>query len=144
MYERILVPTDGSECAEAAVDHAVDLASKYDAEVHVLYVVDVRVSGQGEWALDAEAVHEAGQDHGDAVVERVAEGIRSAGVEATTAVRTGIPGNEIRDYAAEADCDLVVMGTHGRTGIDRYLIGSVAERIVRTADVPVMTVRAED
>ncbi|QIB73797.1 universal stress protein [Halogeometricum borinquense] len=144
MYDRILVPTDGSDCANAAVDHAADLASKYDAEVHILYVVDVRVSGQGQWALDTETVYEAGQEHGQAVVEQVAEQLESKAVAVKPVVKTGVPGREIREYVDEEACDLVVMGTHGRTGLDRYLLGSVAERIVRTSDVPVLTVRSDE
>jgi nucleotide-binding universal stress UspA family protein len=142
MYERILVPTDGSDPADGAVEHALDLASTYDAEIHVLYVVDIRSAGQGEWALDAEAVFEAGRGHGDAVVDEVADYVRSKDVSVTTAVRTGIPPEEIHDYVGEEACDLVVMGTHGRTGLDRYLLGSVTEKVVRQSDVPVLTVRS--
>ncbi|SFR44034.1 universal stress protein [Halogeometricum limi] len=143
MYDRILVPTDGSDCAAVAIEHALELARRYEAEVHVLFVVDVRMGGQGNWAVDADNVFEAIREHGESVVEGVAEKVREADVPVTTTVVTGTPATEICDYADEERCDLVVMGTHGRSGLSRYLLGSVAERVVRQSDAPVMTVRAE-
>jgi len=65
-------------------------------------------------------------------------------VSVVTAVRTGAPYERILDYADQEGADMVVMGTHGRTGVDRYLLGSVTEKVVRTADIPVLTVRAEE
>lgn len=141
MYDEILVPTDGSPAADAAIEHAVDLADKYDARVHALYVVD----GAAYSTLEAgsEIVIEALEAEGEEATERVAEAADDAGVEATTTVTTGTAYRTIRDYVDDNDVDLIVMGTHGRQGLDRYLLGSVTERVVRTSDVPVMTVRQE-
>ncbi|MGZ0747209.1 universal stress protein [Haloparvum sp. AD34] len=142
MYDEILVPTDGSPAADAAIERAVDLADKYDARVHALYVVD----GAAYSTLEAgsEIVIEALEAEGEEATERVAEAATDAGVEATTTVTTGTAYRTIQDYVDDNDIDLIVMGTHGRQGLDRYLLGSVTERVVRTSDVPVMTVRQEE
>jgi len=141
MYDEILVPTDGSPAADAAIEHAVDLADKYDARVHALYVVD----GAAYSTLEAgsEIVIEALEAEGEEATERVAGAADDAGVVATTTVTTGTAYRTIQDYVGDNDIDLIVMGTHGRQGLDRYLLGSVTERVVRTSDVPVMTVRQD-
>lgn len=141
MYEEILVPTDGSPAADAAIEHAVDLADQYDARLHALYVVD----GASYSSLEAgsEIVIEALEAEGEEATERVAKAAEEAGVEAVTTVTTGTAYRTIREYVEENDIDLTVMGTHGRQGLDRYLLGSVTERVVRTSEVPVLTVRQE-
>ncbi|WP_058828816.1 universal stress protein [Haloferax sp. Q22] len=143
MYSRILFPTDGSDCADAALDHAIEHARTYDATLVALYVADVREVGYAAPALSLERVREALLKSGKQVLDRVAERARKAGVEVETVVTEGTPASEIIRHADERDIDLVVMGTHGRSGIDRYLIGSVAERVVRGSDAPVLTVRQE-
>ncbi|ELZ93506.1 universal stress protein [Haloferax volcanii] len=143
MYSHILFPTDGSDCADAALDHAIEHARTYDATLVVLYVADVREVGYAAPALSLERVREALLESGEQVVDRVAQAAREAGVEVETVVTEGTPASEIIRHADEREVDLVVMGTHGRSGIDRYLIGSVAERVVRGSDAPVLTVRQE-
>lgn len=166
MYQNILYPTDGSGGATAALEHVKDLAKKYDATVHVLFVLDTSQPGLGLGAdPDKEHVpgmigHPAGEGSGmigerethdellerqeeyaEVVVEEVAD--RLEGVDVKTAVRTGTPHETILDYAEE-NADMIVMGTHGRTGLDRYLLGSVTENVVRMAEVPVVTVRRNE
>ncbi|GAB7091273.1 universal stress protein [Halorubrum luteum] len=139
MYDEILVPTDGSPASDAAIDHAIDLAERYDARLHALYVVD----GAAYSTLEAgsEIVLEALESEGKDATERVARAAGDAGIDAVTTVSSGTAYRSIIDYADENDVDMIVMGTHGRKGIDRYLLGSVTERVVRTSDVPVLTVR---
>lgn len=139
MYDRILIPTDGSPAAEAAIEHAVDIAGQYDATLHALFVVDGAAYSTLE--AGAEIVVEALESEGEKAVERVAEIAEDAGVDCETSVVSGTTYRTIREYIGDNDIDLVVMGTHGRKGIDRYLLGSVTERVVRTSDVPVLTVR---
>ncbi|SFR43925.1 MULTISPECIES: universal stress protein [Halorubrum] len=171
MYQTILYPTDGSEGAEAVVDHVRELAAAFDATVHVLHVVDARSasyglsgafltkegsgvradpapgdgSGMVGEGTDAEATRSALVEHGEEIVEATAASLRDgeASPETVTAVETGTPHSAILEYASANDVDLVVMGTHGRTGVERYLLGSVAEKVVRLSDVPVTTVRAD-
>jgi nucleotide-binding universal stress UspA family protein len=139
MYERILVPTDGSPAAEAAVEQAVSLAAQYDATLHALYVVDT--SAYSTIEAGAEIIINALEEEGEAAVQEIAEAGEEAGVDVETTVTAGTAYRSILEYVDDHDVDLVVMGTHGRRGLDRYLLGSVTERVVRTADVPVLTVR---
>ena len=139
MYSHILVPTDGSPASDAAIEHAIDLAERYDATLHALYVVDGAAYSTLE--AGAEIVVEALESEGEEATERVADAAESAGVNCETIVTTGTAYRSIRDYVDENDVDMIVMGTHGRKGLDRYLLGSVTERVVRTSDVPVLTVR---
>jgi nucleotide-binding universal stress UspA family protein len=163
VYDDILYPVDGSDGAEAAIDHVRDLAQTYDATVHVLFVAehpelhglagdtdrgegrgmaganegaDTGMRGSGSSSADVLAEAEA---RGENVVEEVTE--RLGDVTTTTAVVAGTPHEAILNHADRHDVDVVVMGTHGRTGLDRYLLGSVTEKIVRLSDAPVLTVR---
>lgn len=139
MYTRILLPTDGSETTDRALEHALDLAGQYDAELHVLYVVDATV-----FANDVETgtIVEEFETVGNRIVDNATQRAADAGIEpARTAVVRGTPHERILEYIDENDIDLVVMGTHGRTGLDRYLLGSVTEKVVRLSDAPVLTVR---
>ena len=142
MYDNILVPTDGSAASEGAVDHAIELAKQYDATLHALYVVDTGAYSSME--VGSDIVIEALQEEGNQAVDRVANRAEDAEVAVETSVRTGIAHRSIVEYVSEEEIDLVVMGTHGRTGVGRFLLGSVAEKVVRTADAPVMTVRADE
>jgi nucleotide-binding universal stress UspA family protein len=142
MYDTILVPTDGSAAIVEAVERAVDLAERYDATVHALYVVDSAAYSTLE--MSTSVVVDALEDEGETAVGYVAEEAERAGVASGTAVVHGTPHRTILDHAEEIDADLIVMGTHGRRGVDRFLLGSVAEKVVRTAPVPVMTVRVSD
>jgi nucleotide-binding universal stress UspA family protein len=137
MFDDILVPTDGSKCAQAAVRYADDLATRYEARVHALCVADSRT------LENAPRADQTKQERAE-LAERTCNELSASGVEVEQAVRTDIPHKAILSYAAEQDIDLVVMGTHGRTGVERYLLGSVTEKIVRLSDVPVLTVQAED
>jgi nucleotide-binding universal stress UspA family protein len=141
LYERILVPTDGSEGVERAVQHAIDLAHVHGATVHALYVVNVASHSTLPMEGAFEGVSEMLRaDAEDAVgmVEAVGDDFD---VPVETAIIEGSPSTEIVRYAEREGCDLVVMGTHGRGGIDRLLLGSVAEKVVRGSNVPVLTVR---
>ncbi|RDI71052.1 universal stress protein [Halopelagius longus] len=145
MYRTILVPTDGSDPADAALDRAIDLARTYDATLRILSVVDVGDVGMlSPESVPLDGVRSSLRARAERVVGDAAERAEEAGVRAETEVLIGIPHVEILDAAADAGADLVVMGTHGRTGLRRALIGSVTERVVRRCDAPVLTVREEE
>ncbi|MBX0304784.1 universal stress protein [Haloarcula salinisoli] len=147
MYENILIPTDGSKTANVAVEHAVDLAAKYGATVHALYVVDpdwlayslgseqldrIRQGNIGEMdELEADAAEATGV---------VADAAREKDIEVVEAVRGGTPHKIITTYADSNDIDLVVIGSHGRSGVRRALLGSVTERVLRSTHLPVLVV----
>lgn len=137
MFETIVIATDGSASVRRAVRVALDLADRFDAAVYALYVVDedeVEASPARLREEMRDALAESASEALDAV-----EGATERPV--TTAVREGRPATEIADYARDHDADVVAMGTRGRHGENRFLLGSVAERVVRTCPVPVLTVR---
>jgi len=168
MYDKILYPTDGSDGSEAAAAHVGALASAFDATVHVLHVVDTREGGLGLSGAFLEEEnramsgrtpdegyigrHEGGPDSDeieDELTAHATELIEASvgsldGIDLTTAVEMGTPHEVILRYADDHDVDLLVMGTHGRTGVERYLLGSVTEKVVRLSDTPVVTVRADE
>ncbi len=138
MYDQILVPTDGSDGTRGAVTHAIDLATTYDAALHTIYVVNTTAGVESSVSGVLDALETAGENAIDEVIQQA----EAAGVDTIEGVvAQGAPHQAILDYADQQDVDLVVMGTHGRTGLDRYLIGSVTERVVRLSDAPVLTVR---
>ena len=138
MYDEILFPTDGEPASQAALDHAVELAERYDAQLHVLYVVDT--TAYASFDAGAETIVSALREQGETAVESAVETAEDADIRTVSAVVSGSPHSEIIEYAATEGVDLIVMGTHGRTGLDRYLLGSVTDRVVRTAETPVLTV----
>lgn len=139
MFEQILFPTDGSDGAAFAFNHVVDLADCHDATVHILNVVDTTEHGilqiRGDDFL---------QQEGDRIVSEAANRAHQRGIDTVTEVRRGEPYREIVDYAERHGFDLVVMPTHGRRGLERFLLGSTCERVVRRVDVPVLTIRPDD
>jgi nucleotide-binding universal stress UspA family protein len=137
MYETILVPTDGSDQADTAIDHAVSLARKNDATIHLLYVADT--NRDSVTTLGGEVV-DALEQEGERIIQNATERLDPA-VDVVDAVETGDPVATILDYAEVVDADLIVMGTHGRRGLDRYLLGSTTERVVRLSSIPVLTIR---
>lgn len=142
-YERVLVPTDGSDTADRAVDHALGIAAAFDGELHALSVVDVSTVASSSDIVPSDTVIESLTDRGERAVASVADRADERGVESVTEVVQGFPGSTILRYVREEEMDIVVMGTHGRTGLGRALLGSTAERIVRRSPVPVCTVPAE-
>ena len=141
MYDDILLPTDGIDGIAQAATHAQALAERFGATVHVLSVVDTRNRFESPTSgLSTEAWKEAESERADHAIETTVAALPSA-LSVETAVVSGVPKTAILDYVDDEGMDMVVMGTHGRTGLDHYLIGSVAEKVVRRSPVPVVTVR---
>lgn len=144
---RILVPTDFSAASELALDYATTMADRFGASVHLLHVVeDPFVAG----ALGTEVYIGASPSVRDTLIDQAAERLARLvappdreRLHVTSEVRVGFPAESIRDVAQERQCDLILMGTHGRTGMAHLLLGSVAEKVVRQAPCPVMTVRSQ-
>lgn len=141
MYDDILLPTDGSGAADAAVPHAIELADRYGAHLHVLYVADTTEYSTVTFEDD---VVDPLAEEGEHVVDEVVEKASEQNIEAVGVVMKGGAYETILQYVDDEDIDVVVMGTHGRRGLDRALLGSVTERVVRTSDVPVLTVREDE
>jgi nucleotide-binding universal stress UspA family protein len=139
VIHRILCPVDFSEGAEAALSYAVFLAGQLGAKIHVLHVYQLPIYALPDGALMP------GPDYAVRLQEDVAKGLdtllaRYPDVTIEKHVTEGIPHHCIVEQAKEVDAQLIVMGTHGRTGLEHFLVGSVAERVVRTSPVPVVTV----
>ena len=142
MYDRILVPTDGSPGMGGVVTHALALAEVHDAELHGLYVVDTGSFATLPVEMTWDGMTEMLREEGDLAIEEFEN--LAGEVSTETEVREGNPSEKIVEYASDHDCDTIVMGTHGRGGIDRLLLGSVAERVIRASSVPVVTVPVSD
>lgn len=140
MYGNILLPYDGSEGAAEVLHHASELAHWSDATIQVLYVADT--TRDSVTIVDGETV-DVLEGKGEEIVEEAAKTLDTLGVSYDTDVVQGNPAPTIVDYAERYDQDLVVMPTHGREGISRYLIGSVSEKVVRLSPIPVLTVRMQ-
>lgn len=138
MYDRILLPTDGSTGTAHVAMQAVNLAQQYGSRIHILHVVDTSMSSLLEDAGTSDEVLEERGRRAVQMIERMAE---SHDVAATTEIRSGDPAETILEYADEIDADVIVAGTHGRSGVRRHLLGSVTERLVRHSSCPVLTVR---
>ena len=140
MYDTILIPTDGSEGTAEAIHQGLELAQAFDATIHALYVVD-QTYPAAQWDFTTEREEEIATRAVDSIAEQAAE----MDVRVEKVVRRGVPHEEIIAYAEGNDADLIVMGTHGRAGIDRFVsAGSVTERVVRHSPVPVLTARLRE
>lgn len=142
--KHILVPTDLSESAEQALDYACELARTLGAQVHLLNVIGIPAMGVPELglAMTTTMIDQMVVDHQTAI-ERLAR-TRCHASCGQVLVRTGDARDVINQTAKEIGADLIVIGTHGRTGLSRALLGSTAETVVRTAPCPVLTVRITD
>lgn len=139
MYDVVVFATDGSTPSGPALDRAVTLSLETGAALHVLSVVDAAdldlFSGAGIDDIDS-----LFRDAAERAVDDASRRAQEAGIEVTEAVRVGAPHREICGYADDVNADVVVVGTHGRTGLSRAFLGSVAARVVRSSPVPVLVV----
>lgn len=137
MYDRMLIATDGSDGARTAAERGLELARELDASVVAFSAIESgphASTTRDELRTDERAEAEAAADD-------LARRAERAGLEATSATREGVPQEAVVAHAREADVDLIVTGTGGRTGLDHLLSGSVAEEVIREAPAPVLTVR---
>ncbi len=143
MFKKILVGTDFSEASDEARRVAIELARRLGAELEIVHVEEpLPAYAFAEGALpDLPRLQEEVRTWAERQLEDLARGARASGVSATTAVLLGVPANTIVEAARTERADLIVVGTHGRTGLERVLLGSVAERVVRNAPCAVLTVR---
>ena len=142
--KRILVPVDFSEFSEQALDYAVALAGKLDATIHLIHAISIPAIGIPELgAAWSPTMIEDLMQAGKKAMAKLADDRRALATIGEAVVRLGDPRDLILRAVDELHADLVVMGTHGRRGIRRALLGSVAETVVRASPVPVLTVRGK-
>ncbi len=140
LFKKILIPTDGSEYTKAAVSKGLEMAKATGAEVTALYVVDQTSFINFPMDSTIISVYTLLEREGEEAMDYVKKEAETLGVKLTTRIEEGSPSRKIVDLSAEHD--LVVMGTLGRTGFSKLLLGSVAERVVRFAKCPVLVVRS--
>ena len=142
----LVVATDFSAAAAAGEAQALRVARLLQAEVLFVHVaVEAPLYGEGPFGMaDVRAVFEGQRKWATAQLAERAAAAKDAGVPARALLRVGVPFEELTRVAAEEKAEMIVIGTHGRSGLDRFLLGSVAERVVRAAPCPVLTVRPAD
>jgi len=145
-YKRILIGTDGGDLMGSVYEHCAYLAQLTNAIVHVVYVLDV--AGFTAYPIDTswENMYDVLLDEGKAIVANAKRELTSRDVaenRITTAVLEGHPAEELDKYAGTHDVALIIIGSHGRMGLDRLLIGSVADKIIRGAKVPVLVIKSQ-
>ncbi len=140
---RILFPTDFSEYADHAWSYVLTFAKVFAAEIHLLHVVPPPPHLAETYAVSFDPVTllEAERAEATASLDRLVQVAKEAGFTAQAAIRVGVDAHEILEYARAQAADLIVMGTHGRTGLAHVLLGSVAEKVVRRSPCPVLTIR---
>ena len=142
-YRNIVIATDGSENNKRAISHGIEIAKLSGATVHALYVVDTSAFSSIPMDAGWEEMYEILKREGEKAVFEVKELGEAPGVEVREVLLEGHPSNEIINFAENNNADLIVMGTLGKTGLDRFLMGSVAEKVIRGSKVPVLVVRGE-
>ncbi len=142
LFRHILVPVDFGESSERALSTAVELARRFEARLTLLHVCEIPAyaySGMAEAPVDLlTPIEDAAEEQMSIKLPEV----RKLYAPAEAIVRTGVAWQEILSAAEDAGADLIVMGTHGRSGMGHLLLGSVAEKVVRLSPIPVLTVRA--
>ncbi|MCX9084839.1 MAG: universal stress protein [Candidatus Methanoperedens sp.] len=141
LYNKILIATDGSENTKKALDYGIDLAINTGAKLQAIYVVDTGKYSSIPMSAPMEYAFSILRQEGDIALKFVAEMAEAAGLEKEEGVIVeGNPADEIIKYAENNSIDLIVMGTMGKSGIDRFLMGSVADKVIRNSRIPVIAV----
>ncbi|HEY3346402.1 MAG TPA: universal stress protein [Nitrospirota bacterium] len=144
MYRHILLPVDGSDVSDYAADEGIKLAAALGSEISFLYVVDISVATlpDAESAIsNFEVIERSLREQGRKTLREQKDKAVAAGIEAKAVLVEGTVHDEILKAALEGETDLIIMGTHGRTGLNRFLLGSVADFISKRAHCPVLLVR---
>ena len=143
MFEKILVATDGSEHGYRAANVALDLGKISGGKVTAIYVADTNRTSHLPDDMLLFSIRELLLKEGKEALKHVEDQAREKGVAYEGVVAEGNPGSEIISYAESAKMDIIIMGAVGRTGLDKFLLGSVAEKVVRNSKIPVLTIPRE-
>jgi nucleotide-binding universal stress UspA family protein len=131
MFKTIIVPTDGSKFAEKAEDVAISIAKNFNGKLVVLHVIDEKLIYPFE-VLEVE---------GKNILKNASKKAEEQGITADTVLIVGDPTHDMSKIVEKTGADLVVIGTHGKTGLEKFLMGSVAENVTKTVEVPVLLVK---
>ena len=145
MYKRIMVPLDGSQVAECVIPHIETIAKKSAAKVELVTVIEpldiptrgqIAISDDEIKQIDAEGKKEAGK-----YLDQISHRLTQSGIKTDTVILSGKAAESLVRYAVNNDIDLIIMATHGRSGISKIFFGSVAEKILRATDIPVLLIK---
>lgn len=139
----ILVPVDFSECGQTAVRYALGMAAQFEAEVTLVHVVE-QIIYPGDWMYPPLAMSDFAAEKREQVLEKMKGLVKDPSAKVNYVVRVGRAWQEVTEMAKETNADLLVIATHGYTGLKHVLLGSVAEKIIRHAPCPVLTVRPDE
>jgi len=144
LYKKILIATDGSEYTKKAVDYGIDLANDTGAKLHAIYVIDTTAYGSIPMSAPMEYAYSLLKQEGDVAIKNVADRAEAAGLEVEGIIAEGYPADEIINCAEKNSIDLIIMGTLGKGGLDRFLLGSVADKVIRNSKIPVLAVPVKE
>lgn len=144
MYRRILLPLDGSSLAEQAIPHAIAQAQSFDAELIILQVVERFEDKAQKYSSSIELAEKDKLDFVKESLKKLAADVREQGVKVRTVALLGRPYVKIIEFAESEQVDLVVICSRGRSGFSRWLMGSVADRVIRGIKIPLLIVRAQN
>ncbi|KKG15184.1 universal stress protein [Methanosarcina sp. 2.H.T.1A.6] len=141
LYRNIVIATDGSANTRRAISYGIEIAKLSGATVHALHVVNTSSTISENWTAGKETIYKIMRCDGEKVVSKIKQIGEDSGVEVREVLLDGCPSDEIIYFAENNNVDLIVMGTLGKTGLEKFLMGSVAEKVVRGSKVPVMVIR---
>ena len=139
--KKILIPTDGSECSSRAAETGISLAKVLGAEIYAIYAIDPIIVEELTKGIGTPDIKKELREKGERYLNYVVKSAEKAGIKANAILAEGEPHDQIIHYAKTKGIDLIVMGTYGRRGTKRILIGSVTERVIEYAPCPVLVVR---
>lgn len=141
LYRKILIATDGSEPNKKAISYGIELGRLSDAKVYVVYVVDTATFASIPMDTGWEVMYELLQKEGKEAMQHIIDDAKVLGVEIESSLLEGHPSQEIIEFSQDNDIDIIILGTLGKSGLDRFLLGSVAEKVTRNSKIPVLVVR---
>jgi nucleotide-binding universal stress UspA family protein len=140
-FKHILVPTDFSASSSAAIELAIGMATQLDAELTLMHVWELPIYPYVELIVTSPEMTRAIEKSARECLETQLKEVRSRLPRTKSLLKMGLPWQQIVDACKESDADLLIMGTHGRRGLEHAILGSVAEKVVRLSSIPVLTVR---
>lgn len=143
LYKKILIATDGSEHTKSAIEHGIEFAKNTGARIYAIYVIDTAAFASIPMDAAWESMYEILKHEGDEATKYVADKAQIEGLEIERLTIEGHPAEEIIKHAEKNSVNLIIMGTLGKSGLDRFLLGSVAEKVVRNSKIPVLVVRGK-
>ncbi|MFY9410271.1 MAG: universal stress protein [Methanosarcina flavescens] len=141
-YTKVMITTDGSRNARKAIDAGIQLAKLAGAKLYAVYVIVSAGYTPRDFGWEA-SLRESLELEAKKAINFVEDAGRAAGIEVEPVILEGHPADKILEFSEQESVDLIVMGTLGRTGLDRFLLGSVAEKVIRHSKIPVMVVKGE-